>query len=1592
MRTPPFSLVRPAWKSRLAVVFATVACGCLAVCPRWPAAGEEDQAAEAEAGVFLPTDRLKERQLEFARRLIKDERWSDAVTLLDEILSADRDFFFKPDAKAGTWRSVKVDAARLVQSLPAAGVEAYALQFRARADRMLREAVQEGDAPAIVAVARRWFHTPAGQKATMLAALDALDADQPLAAAAWLDRLAAVKPAAWEPTLSVMRAIAWLRAGDEAAAVAILEAARGSGAAVVRIGGQDVSLSFAPGGAAAWLATQAGPTAAARRAADEWTMHRGDPSRNATVAASRPLLVPRYRVPLTRHPEEARWLEARRKLAADQESPLLPASIPLAVDGTILVHSPMGLLAVDFPTGKRLWLKTGGAAAPVLEEAGTGENRGDEPGAEQRDRRLAPVFDDATSGTLASDGRLVFAVECDPDAVVNRDSPAGRIQVFGGEAAAGGWTGGNSLVAYDLEARGAVAWRLPVAAAAGSEKPTTAPWYLGPPLPVSDQLFVLVEEAGEVRMDVLEARSGRLVWTQPLAELDEDVKVEHADSRGRRVAGLSPALAEGVLVCPTGAGAVIAVDLATRTLLWAYNYATTPTEDVVTMPNGVRVLRAGGGRVVINGRDVFPGAGRAGSGRWIDSVPVVGGGRVLLTPAESDELHCLDLRSGAVAWKRPRKEGRVLAGVAGNRAIVIGRSDVEAVALDTGRPEWTAPVAATGRTVSGRPMLSGESLFVPVDTPEVVEIAVATGAIRGRSPGRGGAIPGNLVAYRGEVISQGVDSLDVFHQAAALEGRIETAAKAGAGAELTAWAVSWRGQLELDRGDVAAGLASLRSAAATAGDRMPPDMLAEAMVYAMERDAKVAATTWRDVVGQRSAPVLTARALRAAVDGLVAAGDLAQAWEAMRSLLDMSLANPASGGEAALIEDAADPRVSMTSQRWIRGRLARLVAAAPADLRRTIDREALDRVAAASAAKDASSVADLTALGDWFAGHPAAVVAARALIERLAEQAVVRGGGEPARSANLRRDFAILDLVRSGDPADREHAVALLAAERQRLGFAGAWDLGAAWPLGRVSTSRTGSGSAGEDMGFRGPRVMPLPVTMDEHALFPGLRLGFDLQQPGLLVSDGFGRRLGGPLSIDDGEQARVMPMGHTAATEAAVIGRVLVVRAGGITTAYELSPSRGAATGDGKHRRLWTHVADAGDVQPQAMGGWGRVINRRFPRQGTVELGLRIREAEHPALGEGTLTAAGLGLYGGGVPVLVGRTLQCRDPVSGAIQWERHRLDADATLFGDDEHLCVWPRVAGRKTFVLSTADGRLVRECELPAHDRVLLTHGRFLVAIDPDAGGTAARAETVHLSAVDPLQGDRIDLGRYSGRARAATAGVGGLAVLEPGGRLTVIDLAARRVAFSTSLPDMPASFEQVSVAAWQDRYLVTVARAETEAESKQAMQLGVVAPLPQLAVPGQPLTGSMWAVDRTSGELLWQVPATILRHCLHVHQPPELPIVLFARQVTPPRPGERPRLSILCLDKRTGHAVFADDKMAVRQQDMLFGCEVAGDPATHTITIAPVGGGLADITLEFTAAPIPPQPPHQAAEQRSVSGDFATELEYWFNRVFAWPSPF
>src|SRR4029079_2689733 len=163
---------------------------------------------------------------------------------------------------------------------------------------------------------------------------------------------------------------------------------------------------------------------------------------------------------------------------------------------------------------------------------------------------------------------------------------------------------------------------------------------------VGDQLYALAEFAGEIRLVCLDARTGGLDWKQHLAVFTEEPYHITWD-RSRRMAGASPSLADGILVCPTSAGAVVAVDLATRTLRWGYQYA---RHDIVNM-----MQRGGGFRgPMMQMPNPTPG------GNWLDATVTIADGCVILTPPESKQLHCLDLLTGKAKWSPISRDNMLL--------------------------------------------------------------------------------------------------------------------------------------------------------------------------------------------------------------------------------------------------------------------------------------------------------------------------------------------------------------------------------------------------------------------------------------------------------------------------------------------------------------------------------------------------------------------------------------------------------------------------------------------------------------------------------------------------------------------------------------------------------------------------------------------------------------------------------------------------------------------------------------------------------------------------------------------------------------------
>ena len=83
------------------------------------------------------------------------------------------------------------------------------------------------------------------------------------------------------------------------------------------------------------------------------------------------------------------------------------------------------------------------------------------------------------------------------------------------------------------------------------------------------------KKTGAIRLVCLEAKDNndnaagpKVVWTQSLAHTKDKI----AQDMNRRIHAAHVSYSKGFLVCPTNAGAMVAVDLLTHSLVWAHYY------------------------------------------------------------------------------------------------------------------------------------------------------------------------------------------------------------------------------------------------------------------------------------------------------------------------------------------------------------------------------------------------------------------------------------------------------------------------------------------------------------------------------------------------------------------------------------------------------------------------------------------------------------------------------------------------------------------------------------------------------------------------------------------------------------------------------------------------------------------------------------------------------------------------------------------------------------------------------------------------------------------------------------------------------------
>ncbi len=1511
-----------------------------------PLAAQQQQAApfvQFDAGegddlssVFLPTERTAKRRLDQARQLIVEKRFGEAVRMLDLILEAHEDSFFQADDQDLHYRSLKAEARRLIGQLPAAGRDAYQLQFGVRAQKMLEDATRAGDMAAIAEVARRYFHTDAGYEATLLLGQHHLDHQRPLAAALAFQQLVAAPHAAarFEPAVSVLAATSWLRAEmPDKARQTLAQLRERNPQAVVTIAGEEMKL-FAPQvNALAWLQQTVGEAQSpAPIRADQWTMYRGSGGRNAQSQGGRPLLSPRWRVRTSNDPTVEKLVKQMRQSYMRQDIAALPSLHPIAVQDVVVMRTAQHLLAVDFKTGKRLWepvepLEDNDSFERLIKSGRSQTELDQMPqlalGLEQR------MWDDAAYGTLSSDGERVFAVE-DLELLVGLSSQRTRMLAIGGGvvAAQPADTGGpktyNRLCAYSVPDQGKLLWSI---GGPESDVPELQEaFFLGPPLPLGGNLYALAEIKGGIRLVVLDARSGALQWTQQLADLERNILQDPF----RRLAGAVPSFTDGVLVCPTSAGAVVAVDLSTRSLLWAYRY---PAKSSRQRQHLMMMMMRG-----------YPAGQIRSNDAWCDATATIVDRRVLLTPTEADKLYCLNLLDGAELWQIDRGENLYLACVHQDKVILVGVEGVSAVNLSDGKPAWSRPLSLPeGSLPSGRGYYSGEHYYLPLTSAEVVKIDLNTGKIIERAKSRQGHVPGNLICYRGEVISQGVDFIETFYQVEALQQRVAAALKKNPN---DPEALARLGELQFDAGKLPESIASLRRSFETDPNDLTRALLVRSLLEGLRVDFTGNRESLDELKKLVDQPEQQAELVRLTAVGLQQAGEILPAFEQYLQLIDLD-------DQEDQLEPLADS-VSVRRSRWIQAQLAAMNEAATVPQREAMNAaisQRLDKLGA-----DAT-LAELRRFLDYFGCHAFADEARLQLARRLIEgdatlecEALLRQL-EKSHSAEYHRSAVAL-MAQLLAKADRvEHAAlyyAQLAGElaeepcldgktgRELLGeLAPQSPIRAAlagsenWPPGEVKvTTVTPRGHIRTHR-----RMYPLNLRDTLGPFFSDSSVALDQNGLAIVGQDGYGRTQF-YIPLNEPNSPRRSYVVNQSVTYGKTYGHLLVISMGYQILALDTLNAKQAS---------WKNVLWREDLTEQVPGVSSHRRVRQVRRINAAGGTTHWQASDDQGRPIGTLGP----VVPQGVTFQRHRNLVALDPLTGKTHWVRHDLPAGCDLFGDEHHLLVVPPGAN-EAIVLRPLDGSLLGTCPVPPLGQRVGTFGAKVLVLQTHSGRQELRL-------LDPWKRKTVWTQEVQPGAKLCRLDNEKLGVMQPDGRFLLLALEDGQPLVEQQLLPEP-ELKEIFVQQSSDSYLLITNRAaapRTDGIRVSAAPGGLDNPL---------ISGHVYCFDRATGKPRWPVPAAIEEHGLMLPQPSELPMLVFLRHIMNPHESGRHRTStsVLCLDKRTGRALYEKD-------DFHFGTgffNLEGDSAADTASV--ILPSLV-IKLSFTGEPVPPEPPLQAARK-------------------------
>jgi len=655
----------------------------------------------------------------------------------------------------------------------------FARQFSELAAAQITQALTAGDFDEVRQRTTRFAFCPAAREGLLLLAKRSMDRNDFLEAALLLGRLQRMNNEP-EPSVVVQMALCYALAGLHSDAADVINRLQtDKGLTSIRLGNQDVPLPKSPAETTAWLTRQ---TRTEKKKLGGWLQPGGSyrrvatqplgPSSFATLWKSSLFEVQdilyseQYNPFLAEFPDPIER-EAQRLLA--RNSTIVPAAHPLIVGENAIIRTPFGIRSVNLKSGELQWEVTRpDSRLKVIIDERTAEPRGENVRPndgfsrvylDPRAQLLYQMLRTNTASQMAVNGDTLFVVDESSNAVWSDDF--GMVVSVDGNLT----IPSNYIRAYDVNT-GLFKWEVGgqtqnAALPAGRGNLLAGFYFLGAPLVLGQRTYVLAESGeGLFLVQIAEPTAGITAD----AEVDPGLIISDAQMAGnprvvssqiltvpeyklpqhpvRKHAGLVPSFAQGLLICPTCDRRIVAVSAEDRSLRWIFRYA-----------GNTKQQEIGGDNIVLfGGRDAMDTRSVDLDSRWIDSLPRIADGKVLVTPRDSDQLYCLDLQTGLKLWAVPRNAFHAVGTVTSDRVVLVGNQRVAALKLSDGSPLWSTELR--DGIVCGTSTSDGKVIQIPTNAPSIVTLNLENGQRLVGQSDELDKIPGNLLMTEHGLLSQ----------------------------------------------------------------------------------------------------------------------------------------------------------------------------------------------------------------------------------------------------------------------------------------------------------------------------------------------------------------------------------------------------------------------------------------------------------------------------------------------------------------------------------------------------------------------------------------------------------------------------------------------------------------------------------------------------------------------------------------------------------------------------------------------------------------------------------------------------------------------